>query len=134
MPAVDAIIQYGDIGTTGLVDEPSLLVQSISIKATREKQAWKGPNLATRALRYTDPQLSFEIKAIISENTDLADQHPGTQVLDLANYAGDIYGFDATLGIMVFEDPSRDLTIENPSETSFTVRQYPFVGEDSSSA
>lgn len=134
MPALDAIIQYGDIGTTGLLDEPSLLVQSLSVKPTREKQTWKGTNLATRAIRYTDPMLAFEFKAIISENSDMADQHPGTQVLELANYAGDIYGFDATLGIMVFEDPTRDLTLENPSETSFTVMQYPFVGDESSGA
>lgn len=127
MPALDAIIQYGDIGTTGLLDEPALLVQSLNIKPTREKKMWKGPNLATRAIRYTDPMITFEYKAIISENSGLADQHPGTLVTELANYAAEIFGFDPLLGIMVFEDPSRDMNLENPSETSFSVVQYPFV-------
>ncbi|MFT3991055.1 MAG: hypothetical protein QM680_06550 [Luteolibacter sp.] len=131
MPALDAIIQYGELSDVSLVDEPSLLVQSLEITPARDKKDWKGANQATRALRYTNPTLKFDFNAIISdlEEESMADQHPGTQVLSLANYTGAIYGFDSSLGIMVFEDPSRSYSLENPAETKFSVVQYPFIGE-----
>jgi hypothetical protein len=129
MPTIDAIIKYGDISELGLIDEPDLLVQSLTITPSREKQSWKGANLATRALRYTDPILTFAFTAIISAATGLANQHPGTSVADLLNFPGNIYQFDPERGIMVFEDPSRSLTLENEAETSFNVVHYPFIGE-----
>jgi hypothetical protein len=90
---------------------------------------WKGTNLATRALRYTDPMLTFAFTAIISAYTGFANQHPGTAVTDLLNFAGNVYQFDPDRGVMVFEDPSRSLTLENEAETSFNVVHYPFIGE-----
>ena len=133
MPTIDAIIKYGDISDLGLIDEPDLLVQSLTITPTREKQNWKGANLATRALRYTDPILTFAFTAIISAVTGFANQHPGTSVADLLNFSGNVYQFDPERGIMVFEDPSRSLTLENEPETSFNVVHYPFIGENDDS-
>lgn len=128
MPTVDAIIQYGPVPTTGgPVDEPSLLVQSISITPSREKKVFKGANKATAVLQYTDPTISFAFKAFISSETGLAAAHPGSQVTELANFAGAIHGFDPEQGIMVYEDPTRDLDQENPDAVNFTVRNYPFV-------
>jgi hypothetical protein len=37
MPTIDAIIKYGDISELGMLDEPDLLVQSLTITPTREK-------------------------------------------------------------------------------------------------
>jgi hypothetical protein len=128
MPDVDAIIQYGPFPATGaLLDEPDLLVQSVSFKPTREKKEHKGGNQCVQALRYTNPMMTIAFKAIISEYAGLADQHPGTLVTDLLNYASPVHGFDPTQGILVYEDPDRSLDIDNPAEVSFNVVQYPFV-------
>lgn len=129
MPTIDAIIRYGDISELGLLDEPDLLVQSLTITPSREKQEWKGVNLAARALRYTNPLLTFAFTAVMTTATGLANQHPGTAVSDLLNFAGNVYQFDSERGIMVYEDPSRSLTLENEPEVSFNVVHYPFIGE-----
>lgn len=133
MPAIDAIIQYGEnIENSALVDEPFLLVQSLKITPSREKQTWKRANtLAISMIRYTNPMITFAFNAIVSEINGFANQHPGTLVVSLANFAGNVYEFDPDEGIMVFEDPSRDLALENPMETDFNVVQYPFIDSDS---
>ncbi len=128
MPTVDANIQYGDIPSTGgIIDEPNLLVQSLTITPRREKKAYKGANKATAGLLYTDPLISFAYKAIISEEAGLADGHPGSEVASLTNFAAARNGFDPADGILVFEDPSVELDQENPDMISFTVVNYPFI-------
>ena len=128
MPDIDAIIQFGNLPATGgPVDEPAVLVQSLTITPGREKKEFKGTNKATAALQYTNPQLTFAFKAFISTETGLAIAHPGSQVTELANYAGAIHGFDPEQGIMIYEDPSRDLDLENPDSINFNVVSYPFV-------
>lgn len=129
MPAINAIILHGEIADLRMVAEPDLKISSITITPAREKQTWKGLNLATSVLRFTDPTLTFKFNAVIGEKAGLANQHPGTAVLSLANFTGNIHGFDPERGIMVFEDPSRTLSLESPGETEFTVGHYPFVGE-----
>jgi hypothetical protein len=129
MPAIDAIIQYGEISNFRMVDEPHMLVQSLTIKPEREKQSWKSAStLAVNALRFTNPMISFAFTALISDIDGLVNQHPGTLVTELMNFSGNIYQFDPDEGIMVFEDPTRSLTLDNPAETSFSVVQYPFLG------
>ena len=125
---VEAIIKHGNIPETGgLVDEPNMLVQNLSIKATREEKMFKGANKATQGVLETDPKLTFEFKAIISEYAGLCDAHPGTAVTELANFAAAIHGFDATEGTMIYKDPSRDMDTENPDMVNFTVLHLPFV-------
>lgn len=137
MPAVEAIIKYGALSELALLDEPNLLVQSLTITPSREKQEFKGANLAVRALRYVNPMLQFQFNAIIGTGDSagvpqgFADQHPGTLVAGLENYSDEVYGFSAEDGIMVFEDPSRSLTLESEPEVDFSVFQYPFVDESS---
>ena len=130
MPDVDAIIQHGSLpdGLT-IIDEPDLLVQNVTFTPTREKKTHKGGNKATKAVQYTDPILTIGFKAIISEVAGFADQHPGTLVTDLANYAAPVHGFDPAQGVMVYEDPVRTLDTDNPAEVTFNVVQYPFVEE-----
>lgn len=127
MPVL-AIIKHGNIPDTGgLVDEPNMLVQSLSIKAEREEKMFKGANKATQGVLETDPKLTFEFKAIISEYSGLSDQHPGTAVAELANFSAAIHGFDPTEGTMIYKDPSRDLDNENPDMVNFSVLHLPFV-------
>ena len=126
--AIEAIIKHGNLpATDSLVDEPNMLVQSLSIKGQREEKMFKGANKATQGVLETDPKLTFEFKAIISEYAGLCEQNPGTQCTELANFAADIHGFDPTEGMMIYKDPSRDLDTENPDMLSFTVLHLPFV-------
>jgi hypothetical protein len=128
MPDIDAIIQHGLIPSGGgPVDEANILIQSITITPAREKKAFKGPNKATQGLQYTDPTISFSIKAIISGSGGLATQHPGTAVTELANFSAAVHGFDPEQGTMVYEDPTDDLNNEDPDMVNFTVVSYPFV-------
>jgi hypothetical protein len=128
MPAVDPRIVYGTLpADSEILDEPDLLVQSLTTTPAREKKAYKGGNRATQGLEYIDPILSFSFDAIVSERTGLADQHPGTEVTELANFAGSRFGFDPADGIMIFEDPSCEQNTTDPEMVKFTVVHYPFV-------
>ena len=128
MPDVDAIIQYGSLPADGtLVDEPNLLVQSLSVKPAREKKEYKGFNRAAQGLSYTNPTLALDFKAYVATAAGLAIQHPGTQVTELANYAAARHGFDPTQGILIYEDVSDDFSNEDADMVNFTVMHYPFV-------
>lgn len=125
---VQAIIKHGNLpAVDGLVDEPNILVQNLTITPGRELKEFKGANKAVQGLLLTNPTLKFAFKAIISEEAGLADQHPGTEVTELANFAAEMHGFDPEEGMMVYLDPSRDLTTEDPDMINFTVAHYPFV-------
>jgi hypothetical protein len=110
-----------------MVDEPDILVQSLTITPAREKKLFKGPNKATQGIQLTDPTISFAFKGIISTAAGLADQHPGTVIAELANFADTIHGFDPGDGIILYEDPSREYGLDDPAMVSFTATQYPFV-------
>ena len=125
---MDAIISHGIIPGTGtLLDEPALLVQSLTITPQRTEQRYKGPNRATQGLTYTDPVMDFAFTGIISEATGLAIQEPGTLVASLANFAAVTHGFDEEDGVLVFRDPSVAKDTDNPDTISFTVTHFPFV-------
>lgn len=129
MPDVTAIIQWGSLPeTASLVDEANILIQSLTITPKREEKRYKGASTrATEGISLTDPTLTFAFKAYVATETGLAIQHPGTQVTELANFAAAIHGFDPTQGMMIYKDPSRELTIEDPDMISFTVEHLPFV-------
>ena len=126
--AITAILQYGTLPDNGtLVDEADLLVQSLTISATREKKAYKGTNRATQGLSYTDPTITFAFKAYLGAlNSDLGTGHPGEEVTSLANATGERHGFDSS-GTKIYEDPSTELTNEDADMVSFNIVQYPFV-------
>ena len=129
MPDVAAIIQWGALPeTASLVDEPNILIQSLTITPSRDEKYYKGA--ATRAdegVSLTNPSLTFAFKAYVSAESGLAVQHPGTQVTELANFAAVIHGFDPAQGMMLYKDPSRELTIEDPDMVNFTVVHKPFI-------
>lgn len=128
MPAIDAIIKHGSLpAASDLVDEPDILVQSLTITPARETKLYKGPNKATQGIMLTDPTITFAFKGIISAVAGLADQHPGTVIADLANFQDSIHGFDPDDGVILYQDPSRELSQEDPAMVSFTAIQYPFV-------
>jgi len=125
---VEAILQYGLLPSDGtLVDEDAIFIQSLTITPARELKKYRGVNRATQGLSYTDPTLTFAFKAYAFEATGLAVAHPGTQVTELANFAASRRGFSASEGMMVYEDPSDELTNEDADMINFNVVHYPFV-------
>jgi len=129
MPDVDAIIQWGSIpDTITLVDEPDVLIQSLTITPAREEKYYKGAaSRADEGVSLTNPSLTFAYKAYVSTEAGFAIQHPGTQVTELANFASAKFGFDPTQGMMIYKDPSRELTIEDPDMVNFSVVHKPFI-------
>jgi len=128
MPNPAPTIEHGAIPSGGGVsDEADLLVQSLTITPRREEKRYKGGNKATQGLQYTDPTLLFNFKSIISEDQNLAQQHPGELVASLVNFGAELHGFDPTDGILVGKDVSRELDTENPDMIDFSVEHFPFV-------
>lgn len=127
MPAPDAIIDYGDIPEASLVDEPNLLVSSLTFNPTREKREYKGATGAVRGVQYRNPIMSIAFQATISIEAGIAIAHPGDEIAELANFESTIHGFDPTVGVLILEDPSRELSTENANTLSGTIFHYPFV-------
>lgn len=128
MPTPAARIVHGNLPEDiSLLDEADMLVQSLTITPAREKNEYKGANRCVQGVEYLNPTISFAFEAFISERTGLCDQHPGTAVSELANFAAARFGFDPSDGVMVFEDPSTVQNLQDPETISFTVVQYPFV-------
>lgn len=127
MPAVECIIKHGDIPADDTpVNEPDILVDSLTITPNRDKSEYKSGRCIT-GLIFANPTLSFAFDGRIKTVQGLTDQHPGTTVASLLNYTGSVYGFDKADGIMVYEDPSREASTEDLAKAKFTVTQYPFV-------
>lgn len=126
MPATE-IITHGTLPDIELVDEPNVLVNSLSITPTRDKQEIKGGSGEVKALRYTNPTITFAFDGYISTLAGLADEHPGTAVASLLNFQDPVHGFDPADGVMVYEDPTRDLSTEDLAKVKFNIIQYPFV-------
>lgn len=136
MAAVEAIIQYGNIPSSalGLKNEsnattPELLVQSLTISATREEKEYRNADGNVFALQYRNPTITFAFDGYITTKSgdNLANKSPGETVSALANFTADTFGFVPADGIMVYMDPSRSETNEEIAKTTFTVKQYPFV-------
>lgn len=126
MPATE-IITHGTLPDIELVDEPNVLVNSLSVTPTRDKQEIKGSKGEVKAVRYSNPTITFAFDGYISTLAGLADEHPGTAVASLLNFQDPIHGFDPVDGVMVYEDPSRDLSTEDLAKVKFNIIQYPFV-------
>jgi hypothetical protein len=125
---MDAIIQHGGAVAPELLDEPDMLVTSLTITPQRTEGRYRGPNKATQIVTEVDPILDFQFSAIIKSLEGLCDQEPGTAVASLENFSDEIHGFDPEDGMLIFRDPSRELSSdETPDTISFTVTHFPFV-------
>jgi hypothetical protein len=133
MAAVAAIIPYGNIPTSSLKDEsnsvtPEILVQSLTVSASREEKEYRNSSGAIFALEFRNPTISFAFDGYITNKTGaLSNGQPGERVTTLANFTTDTFGFDPTDGVMIYMEPSRSETNEEIAKTTFTVKQYPFV-------
>jgi hypothetical protein len=134
MASVPALIQYGDIPNSSLFDEsnpvtPDILVQSLTVSATRDEKTYLNAQGTTFALEYRNPTITFAFDGYITTKSGdgLANKHPGTEVLTLANFTIDTFGFSPADGTMIFMDPSRVETNTEMAKTTFSVKQFPFV-------
>jgi hypothetical protein len=136
MPAFDCQIDHGALASNSDCDisaEIGILVNTLNVSATREKKVFKGAAGCTEGLRYLDPLLTFDFDGYMApvvladEDDDLSNMHPGTAVASIANYTGAIYGFDPSDGVLVLEDPSRQLSNEDLCKATAKIVQYPFV-------
>jgi len=126
MPAVQAFIQHGTLVNSALLDEPNILVNSLSVTPAREEKLYKFGGV-TKVARYTDPTISFAFSGIVEALSGLGDQHPGTAITSLANFASARHGFDPGDGVIVYKDVSTEETGDDPTSISFTAQQFPFI-------
>jgi hypothetical protein len=127
MPAVNLIEQHGTLTNGTLLDEPNVLVTSLTITPSRTKKEYKGEAGSVKALRFSNPQIGFAFQGTVQAVAGLADQHVGTSVASLANFAASKFGFDPDDGVNVYEDPSATENGEDPTQITFTSQNYPFV-------
>lgn len=132
MPAVSAIIQHGNIPASTLVDEsnsttPDVLVQSLTISATRESKEYKAAGGYVFAVEERNPVITFAFDGYVSVKDGLADEHPGTAVTSLANFTESTFGFAPGDGTLIYRNPVRTETIDELAKVTFDVVQMPFV-------
>lgn len=133
MSAAQEVIEYGTTTAFTLLNEtshanPVVLVRSLSFSAARTKTEYRNRNGTTKRLKYVDPILTLAYETDIAQFSGIANQHPGTQVNSLANYAGSVMGFNHTQGVKILEDPERSYEDESETVTqSFNVVQYPHI-------
>lgn len=130
MPSFDSVIEHGTFPDIDLpVNEPNLLVNSVSFKAAREKKEFKGADSkAVERVRLTNPILTISIDAFISTQAGLAAMHPGKEVTaGLENFSSAWREFDPTDGVLVFGDPEDEANLDDMVKTKFDVMHYPYV-------
>lgn len=126
MPSFAAFITHGTLAATSLVEEPNVLVSSLTITPAREEKLYKFGGI-TKVARYGDPTISFAFQGSVKALAGLADAHPGTAIAGLANFQSGRFGFDPEDGVTVYKDASAEENGEDPTQLSFTATQFPFI-------
>jgi hypothetical protein len=128
MPAVAAIIEHGSIPVAGLVDETSLLLQSLTKSGTREPREYLNAAGSVHGIEERNPKLSYNYDAFITNYASgFPSFHPGQEVMSLANFQSATLGFVPGDGTLVFRDPTITESNSEAAKMTFTVVQYPFV-------
>jgi hypothetical protein len=128
MPAVAAIIEHGSIPGAGLVDETSLLVQSVTKSGTREPREYLNAAGAVQGIEERNPKLTFTYDAFITNYASgFPTFEPGQEVTSLANFQSATLGFVPGDGTLVFRDPTITESNSEAAKMTFSVTQYPFV-------
>ena len=136
MPAVSALVGYGQGYSTAvsafMLDEseggsPYLLMQSLTISATREEHEYKSANRCAFALEYANFKADFAFDGYVLRLVDLALSHPGSNVTSANVSAGTYHGSDSADGVHIYMDPVTTGSAEEMRKLSFTIRHFPFV-------
>src|SRR5687768_11737106 len=117
---------------TGCLSRAMPLQAIIEHGARRDYVERKNSNRMVAYVRAENPRISFEFSGIIvgESATGFADQHPGTAVTALANFASSIHGFAPTDGKIIYKDPTRELSDTDEPQVSFTAEMFPGIAAD----
>lgn len=129
MAAPSAVNIHGTTDTyNDIVDESTLDIEDFKFKVSREKRERKNRHGNVRRIEAFNPMVAISFTAmLIGAPSGLADQHPGTRVTALVNYAVEQRGFDPAVGTMILDDAEDSLSQEDDRKTSVNVTHYPFV-------
>ena len=128
MAAPTSLISHGSADSVNdLLDEDNLDVIDFKRKFTREKREKKNRFGAVRRVEMFNPMVAISLTAMLVTQAGLADQHPGTRVTALANYATTRCGMDPSVGTMVLDDAEDTLSLEEDLKYAINITHYPFV-------
>ncbi len=128
MAAPSALITHGTADALNdIQDEENLDVQDFKRKFSRETRDRKNRFGNLRRREYFNPICALSFTAFIVTQAGLADQHPGTRVTALANYATTRCGMDPTAGTMMLDDAEDSLSLEEDLKVAMNVTHAPFV-------
>lgn len=108
-------------------DESNLDVQDFKVKVAREERQRKNRHGNIRRVEHFNPTASISLTAYIVTASGFGDQHPGTRVVSLVNYATEKNGMDPAQGTMVLMDVEQAFSLEEDIKASYNIMHYPFV-------
>jgi len=108
-------------------DESNLDVQDFKLKYSRESRDRKNRHGNLRRREYFNPIVSISFTAFIVTASGFGDQHPGTRVVSLVNYAAEKRGFDPAVGTMMIDDVEDSFSLEEDIKASYNITHAPFV-------
>jgi hypothetical protein len=128
MAAPSAIHVHGSADSLNdLQDEENLDVEEFKAKTSRETRDRKNRYGNLRRREYFNPMVSISLTAFVITASGLADQHPGTRVTALVNFAASRRGMDPAVGTMMLDDTEETLSLEEDLKTSMNITHAPFV-------
>jgi hypothetical protein len=108
-------------------DEANLDVQDYKAKFSRETQDRKNHYGNLRRRKYFNPITAISFTAFVVTAAGLADQHPGTRVTSLVNFAAEKRVMDPAAGTMMLDDAEDSLSLEEDLKTAMNITHAPFV-------
>lgn len=141
MPASTCSITLGtgvpiDISST-LVDEVNVLVNSVTVSASRDETEYTSPDGCVTGIKMFNPKLEWSLSGnplaqTAGGTTDFSNVAPGTQVgngtsFPFANFGTEIFGQDPTDGMCLAKEPSLSSSKGSDPEMSWTVTCYPHM-------
>lgn len=108
-------------------DESNLDVQDFKLKYSRETRDRKNRHGNLRRREYFNPMVAISFTAFIVTASGFGDQHPGTRVVSLVNYAAEKRGFDPAVGTMMIDDVEDSWGLDEDVKASYNITHAPFV-------
>lgn len=108
-------------------DESNLDVQDFKLKYSRETRDRKNRHGNLRRREYFNPMVAISFTAFIVTASGFGDQHPGTRVVSLVNWAAEKRGFDPAVGTMMIDDVEDAFSLEEDIKASYNITHAPFV-------
>jgi len=108
-------------------DESNLDVQDFKLKYSRETRDRKNRHGNLRRREYFNPMVAISFTAFIVTASGFGDQHPGTRVVSLVNYAAEKRGFDTAVGTMMIDDIEDSFSLEEDIKAAYNITHAPFV-------